>query len=440
MATPPAALPPTTAAHGAARGAAGASVSGRQVVRVRVAWGVVAGLLVALYVLLLPAYWAQLDTVCGGARCALAQPSPASAVALYSLGLSVAGYARLTLAVTLTSSLICFAVAGVIIWRKSDDRMALVVALAVVALGTALAPNQLETARTPWQLLALVVDVINFAVLFLAFALFPSGGFVPRWTRWLVSGWVVAGAAVVGVLLVSGPLWITAYEAVWSVATAGLVVAQVYRYRVVSDAHARAQTRWVVFSGSAALVIALALTAPALLVPSLGQRGSLFELLGPPIGALAIAAVALSIGIAILRYHLYDIDVIIERTVVYTILFTVLAVVYEGGVVVLEKGLLSSTRQSGLVAEAAFAFVVGTLAQPLHRRIDQGLARVFYRRKYVADRQIEALSKQLRHQWRVESRPEAWEEAAEQRIERALDAMRHQPANQSAYVQPPLFP
>ncbi len=259
---------------------------------------------VGLHILLLPAYLAQLRTVCTGIRCALAQPSPASAGALQSLGLSIAGYAGLTLAVSLLSSLICFAVAGVIVWRKSDDWMALVVALAVVALGTALVPNQLETGRTPWQLPALAVDILNFALLFLVFAFFPSGRFVPRRTRWLVSGWAVEGAAVICAFLVSGELWIDAYDAVWLVATAGVMIAQVYRYRVVSGARARAQTRWVVFGGSAALVVSMALTAPTLLVPALGRPGFFFELLSPPVGALTISAFALSMGMAVLRSHL----------------------------------------------------------------------------------------------------------------------------------------
>src|SRR5262249_34466966 len=148
--------PTTTRGAPSAPGAHATRLSGRQLRAVRVAWATLASLLVGLYVLLLPACWVQLQTVCAGVRCAATQPSPASAAALHSLGLSVAGYAWLTLSLTLLSSLTCFVLAGVIVWRKSDDWMALLVALAEVALGTALVFNLVGTDRSAWQVPALI--------------------------------------------------------------------------------------------------------------------------------------------------------------------------------------------------------------------------------------------------------------------------------------------
>jgi len=90
------------------------------------------------------------------------QPSPAGAAALHGLGLSVASYAGLALAASLLSTLVYFAVAGVIVWRKSDDWMALLVALAEVALGTVLVSGALLSGNSTWQFPILDVSVFAY--------------------------------------------------------------------------------------------------------------------------------------------------------------------------------------------------------------------------------------------------------------------------------------
>jgi len=96
----------------------------------------VVSLIVALFLARLPAYYTALQTVCTGAACGSAQPTPDSAQALQKLGLSVSAYAAFTLALTLALAFVCFTLGAVIFWRKSDDWMALLVALAVVATVT----------------------------------------------------------------------------------------------------------------------------------------------------------------------------------------------------------------------------------------------------------------------------------------------------------------
>src|SRR5262249_2174366 len=137
-------------------------------------------------------------------------------------------------------------------------------------------------------LLALVANALDFAVLFLVFALFPVGRFVPRWAWWLVVGWVAATVALVVSYSLTDELQFTLFTLVWLFVLSGIVVAQVYRYRVVSRPRERAQTRWVVFGGVTALVIVLADFAPTFLFPALLQPGSLYLLASAPIYTLPI--------------------------------------------------------------------------------------------------------------------------------------------------------
>jgi hypothetical protein len=105
------------------------------------------------------------------------------------------------------------------------------------------------------------------------------------------------------------------------------------------------------------------------------------------------------VGIAVLRYRLYDIDVIINRTLVYGVLTTFLALIYFGGVAVTEaifRELTGQERQPQLAVVVA-TLVIAALFNPLRRRIQAFIDRRFYRRKYDARKTLEAFSAKLRN-------------------------------------------
>jgi hypothetical protein len=388
---------PRTAVPRVESDSAGTRLAGRRLLIARGIWAVVVAALVGVYLLLLPACVAQLRTVCGRAPCALVQPSPASAQTLQTMGFSVDAYAALTISLIIISSTICFMISGIIVWRKSDDWMALVVALGVVALGTELVPYLVQTGRSAWQLLALVTNALDFAVLFLVFALFPGGRFVPRWTRWLNVWWGAATVALVVTYSLTGELLFTAYTLVWLLVLSSVVGAQVYRYRMVSRPHERAQTRWVVFGGIVAVAVVITVFTPMFLVPALARPGSFYLLASAPIYALPIILFSICLAIAVLRHQLYDIDVIIRRTLIYTVVTGTLVTIYVLCEILLQAGFQAVTGQESALAVVGSTLVIATLFQPVRSRIQATIDRRFYRSKYDATRTVAAFGRMVRN-------------------------------------------
>jgi hypothetical protein len=179
--------------------------------------------------------------------------------------------------------------------------------------------------------------------------------------------------------------------------TAGI---QVYRYLRVYNPVQRQQTKWLVFAFTVIVVLLVLYLAIGGLVPAFSQPNSLYRLTRATMTMIFFLLIPLSIGIAILRYRLWDIDVIINRTLAYGTLTAILALVYAGLVIALQFILYRLTGQAAEnpLAIVASTLVIAALFNPLRQRIQAFIDRRFYRRKYDAARTLEAFSAIMRNE------------------------------------------
>jgi hypothetical protein len=118
---------------------------------------------------------------------------------------------------------------------------------------------------------------------------------------------------------------------------------------------------------------------------------------------LSFAGVPVAVGVAVLKYRLYDIEVVINRTLVYGTLTATLVALYFGGIVVLQRVFVFLTGQKSTLAVVASTLLIAALFNPLRRRIQSFIDRSFYRRKYDARKTLEAFSAKLRDETDLES-------------------------------------
>jgi hypothetical protein len=189
-------------------------------------------------------------------------------------------------------------------------------------------------------------------------------------------------------LAVTGPLQLPLLLFGWVVAVSAVVV----RFRRSNGAR-RQQVKWFAF-GTSLLVAGYAASVALYLS---GLTGRLAFPLHGVLTAAAFACVPVATGIAILRHRLYDIDLLINRTLVYGALTGVLATVYFGGVALLQQAVgLITGRASSQLAIVASTLAIAALFQPLRSRIQGAIDHRFYRRKYDAQRTLAAFGARLR--------------------------------------------
>jgi hypothetical protein len=321
--------------------------------------------------------------------------------ALQDVGLSVRSYALLNVAIDKVFELVWFAVGAIIFWRRSDDRMALLVSVFLVAFGTVTVDpseaNTLISSQPAWWLPVRGVQIVGEICSVLFFLLFPGGRFVPRWTRWLAIAFsaFLISRDLLPDLYARSPALDGVSEWVFLGFVLSLVWSQIYRYRRVSSEAQRRQTRWVVFGTTLAVVGTLPFQLP--LDFSLVDGDTPFVLLLLEMGfALSMLLIPLSISVAVLRSRLFDVDVLINRTLVYGSLTATLVALYFGGIVVLQRVFVVLTGQRSTLAVVASTLLIAALFTPFRHRVQSFIDRRFYRSKYDARKTLERFSATLR--------------------------------------------
>jgi hypothetical protein len=296
---------------------------------------------------------------------------------------------------------IFYILAALIFVRKSTDWFGLYVSITFVLFAGAISGygNVLIAAHPELKTILTPLGVLAWPLFFLMFYLFPDGHFIPLWTRW---------AAVVMMLVFGIVLFVyggdqppAPYILTLLVILVIGVGSQIYRYRKVSNALERQQTKWVILA-IILLVGTLALTMIPLVIPGAMDPNSPMALFLIGISAassIVFILIPLSVGFAILRYRLWDVDVIIRKTLVYSALTVTLALVFLGIIIFLQRflGKLTGVENSP-IAIVVSTLVIATLFNPLRIRIQNGIDRRFYRKKYDAQKMLERFTYAARNE------------------------------------------
>jgi hypothetical protein len=373
----------------------------------RCIWAAVLAITLAIASASLPAYLRQLRTPCSSVACEYQQLTPGQLNRLEAIGLSVDTYVALTITFLIIGLVVCWGVSALIIWRHPGDRMALLVALLLVMLGPLPIATALPTGSSPWQAPHNYFVFVFVSLFLLVFLIFPSGHFMPRWTRWLLVALLFgqlpaffvpdllalsdAPASVLGFLLSL-------------VAMATAVGVQLYRYWYASAPLERQQTKWIMVGLAVPITALFCLTIPELWFPAFGESNVVYMLALNEFEFLLPLCIPLSFGFAILRYRLWDIDALVNRALVYGTLTATLTAVFVGLVIGLQALLGGLLGDVGLIGrDNSVAIVISTLVivvlvRPLGRSVQALIDRRFYRRKYDAAQTLAAFSATLRQE------------------------------------------
>ena len=376
---------------------------GRWLLIARVSWMVLTLLILTLNAVMIPRYDALLQAHCQpGPQCLAFQLTAYDRQFLHQFGLSLGFLAAYQVMLDAVSVLFCCALGALLFWRKSADRMALFCTFMLVLFGgagfTSILQDTLMPVSPAWFALIGTLDVLGQTSFMILFLLFPSGRFVPRWTRWIAL--CIFLYWIYSIFLENNYLANNfSSESFWSSLVfvaflLGIVGAQVYRYRRVSTSRERQQTRWVVFGFSIGIVgfVLSIVLANVFLSSALQQSRVPSTLVGGTILYGFILLIPISIATAILRSRLYDIDVVINKALVYGLLTTLLVAVYAGLIIGLESLVGLFSRQSA----QPLVIVISTLA--IAALIQRIIDRRFYRSRYDVARTLAAFSATLRNE------------------------------------------
>ena len=299
--------------------------------------------------------------------------------------------------------LIWFAVGMVLFWRRSADGMAWLVSLTLVLFVF----EGVHIPGTLAQPAALLYGLAVFLFFLLPFV-FPNGRFVPGWMGWIaipLNLFISVGSLLprseegdpIGLWLGLGGSILWMLLAIYAV---------VYRYRKASPGQERQQIKWLmagVIGWSIALIPPLLSLAYFPADQPTPQRLLFLLLVNFPVYILAYLITATCVGMAIFRYRLWDIDILIRRTLQYSLLTALLALVYFGSVVLLQTLFGSFTGEQSPAVIVISTLLIAALFTPLRRRVQNVIDRRFYRKKYDAAQVLAQFARTARDETDLDS-------------------------------------
>ncbi len=341
---------------------------------------------------------APLPSCTGGALCSPYGLSREDLALATQNGMSEAFLLFYTTAFGWLAHLVWVLVGLLLFWRKSDEWMALLLSLMLV-----LFVFEGMSTPAPFNVLAGALYSIAVGIFMLLPFIFPNGRWLPRWTIWFGLPIVIllalgsgAGGADTSNAPPQGLFVLFGVVLVWLLSA---VYAVIYRYRRISNAIERQQTKWVmagVLGWTITLVpvtVIVAFFPPS--QPSI-ERVNFLLWVAAPIYFFSYIFLAVCILIAVMRYRLWDIDILIRRTVSYAIIVALLAIVYFGSVIVLQRIFAGIIGESTEIITALSTLAIAALFVPLRNKIQDTIDKRFNRKKYNAQQVMEKFANTVR--------------------------------------------
>jgi hypothetical protein len=389
---------------GSTGGSQGSSPLNGRMLCARVGWVALTLVILGLNLAMIPQYYETLRGPCpAGPSSVCLQLSTYDQELLRQMHLSLGFLAGYQAMLDIVSVLVCCGLGALIFARKSTDRMALFCAFMLVLFSgagfTSILQDTIAQASTTGFLLIGILSVLGHVSFSLFFFLFPSGRFVPDWSRWAALGVIVYWIYSTFFADDQNSSGIAPDNLILFALLLCVVGVQVYRFRRVSTPRERQQTKWVVYGfavGITAFVL-LIILGSAFLPPTVLDSSVITTLVLDTSIYCFLLLIPVSIAIAVLRSQLWDIDTIINQTLVYVSLTGLLGALYAGLILGLEGLIGSMTGATNLpVVLVVSTLVIARLILPVRSRLQATIDHRFYRRKYDAERVLNTFTGALR--------------------------------------------
>lgn len=303
--------------------------------------------------------------------------------------------------------------AALLFWKRSHDWVALLTAAALPSFALHITPTMFTwMEQGPAEtLVGSIFKCLGLGLAFLFLFLFPNGNYAPHWMRLFFIGWIFWA-----VIWLASPRSVFGFRDPYTIDIPGFflltawwmvgILSQIYRYTRVSSALERQQTKIITF-GATLTFIGYALYVPARYAVRFTENpvtaGIVFKMVAPYIYLTMIATIPILITLSILRYRLWDIDLIIRRTLVYSLLSGLLTLLYFGGVALTQLlvtidfwPLAPSRGQPSTFIIVLTTLLMAALFNPLRRKIQSFIDQRFYRRKYNAEQALAEFAEMAR--------------------------------------------
>lgn len=325
----------------------------------------------AIYAGCIPVYYDKLATHCIENGCGVM----VFALILEPGGLTVTEVAFLLVAIDCSITIVFYSTAMILLWKSAREPMGLLASLAMIAFGTSF-PVLVAVGSEDWLLgkyWFFGVSAIGWIAISLFCLLFPNGKFVPAWSKYAMA--LIAIVHIANIYF-EGSIWRALHvpmfiQLVWYISTTLLLIyAQVYRFRRISSSEQRQQTKWVVY-GVAICFLGFAVVS-MLFNPDFFNGNAVYYIYMNAALHLFLSALPITLTLAVLRRRLWDINPLVNRTIVYGALTVCIVLLYTG--VVLYLGNLFVTWSNyvvSLIATALVAVLFAPLREWLQRLVNR---------------------------------------------------------------------